>query len=127
MSKKEAINYWLESAKRDKETALDMFRSGHYNWSLFLWHLVIERTIKALMVKNGKEILPVHDLVRLAEAAELNLSEEQKAILREMTTFNIEARYDDYKEQFYKKATRKFALEWGKKAREMQRWLGKQL
>lgn len=126
MSKQEAVNYWLEAAKKDKDVALDMFKSGHYNWSLFLWHLVIERTIKALMVSSEKEILPVHDLIRLAEAASLELSEEQRMILREITTFNIEARYDDYKEQFYKKATKEFALKWIKNAEEIQLWLEKQ-
>lgn len=126
MSEQEAINYWLEAAKRDKKAASDMFKSGHYNWSLFLWHLVIERTIKALIVKKGKEILPVHDLTRLAEAASLELSEERRATLREITTFNIEARYDDYKEQFYKKATEEFAAKWGNKAEEIHQWLTKQ-
>lgn len=126
MSKQEAVNYWLEAAKRDKDVALAMFKSGYYNWSLFLWHLVIERTIKALMVSNEKEILPVHDLIRLAEAAGLKFSEEQRAILREITTFNIESRYDDYKEQFYKKATKEFALKWIKNAEEIQLWLKKQ-
>jgi len=127
MSKKEAINYWLQAAQRDKKAALDMFESGHYNWSLFLWHLVVEKTIKGLIVKVDQEILPIHDLIRLAQIADLKLSEEQKAVLREITTFNIEARYDDYKEQFYKKATKEFASKWVQEAEEMQQWLVKQI
>ena len=36
MSKEDAIRYWLESAGRDRQTAGDMYKLGHYNWSLFL-------------------------------------------------------------------------------------------
>lgn len=32
--------------------------------------------------------------------------------LNEITTFNIEARYDDYKLSFYKKANKEYAEEW---------------
>ena len=37
------------------------------------------------------------------------LTEEQKDLLDEVTTFNIKARYPDYKGRFYKKATKRFA------------------
>lgn len=127
MSREESIKHWFEAAERDSLTANDMFKLGHYNWSLFLWHLVIEKVIKCLIVKRGKEILLVHDLVRLASIAELSLTEEQKLILREITTFNIEARYDDYKEQFYKKATREYATVWRDNSKEMYKWIKEQL
>ncbi len=127
MSKEESINHWFEAAERDSLTADDMYKLGHYSWSLFLWHLVIEKIIKCLIVKKGKEVLLVHDLVRLASIAELSLTEEQKLILREITTFNIEARYDDYKEQFYKKATREYAAIWRGNSKEMYKWIKEQL
>ena len=127
MSKEEAKKYWSESAERDSQTADDMYKLGHYNWSLFLWHLVIEKILKCLIVERGGEILSVHDLVRLANISQLDLTEDQKAILREITTFNIEARYDDYREQFYKKATREYATAWCDKSKEMFKWIKQQL
>ncbi len=88
---------------------------------------MLEKTLKSLIIKRDKEILPLHDLVRLASVAGLDLTEDQRAVLREITTFNIEARYDDYKEQFYKKATQKYALIWNKKSEEVYKWIKEQV
>jgi len=38
----------------------------------------------------------IHDLLRIAEKAKLELSEEQKNFLDTLTSFNIKARYDYY-------------------------------
>jgi len=46
--------------------------------------------------------------LKIAEKSNLLLSEEQKDSLDEMTTFNIKARYPDYKNRFYKKASKEF-------------------
>jgi len=67
----------------------------------------------------------IHDLVRLAEKAAVPLSERQKNELAEITTFNIGARYDDYKLSFRKKAKKQFALKYLKKTREILQWLSK--
>ncbi|MGD8500103.1 MAG: HEPN domain-containing protein, partial [Phycisphaerales bacterium] len=69
----------------------------------------------------------IHDLIRLTERAALNLNEAQKNDLAEITTFNIDARYDDYKLSFRKKAKRQFSLKYLKKTREMLQWLIKHI
>jgi len=66
-----------------------------------------------------------HDLVRLAERAGVPLNELQKNELAEITTFNIEARYDDYKLSFRKKAKKQFSLKYLDKTKEMLQWLSK--
>ena len=104
-----------------------MFKTGHYDWSLFMWHLVIEKTLKAILSSKNKTVLPIHDLVRLAEKADLSLSDSYTDDLAEITTFNLEARYDDYKFKFYKKATKKFASTWAQKTEEIFKWLKQQL
>ena len=43
------------------------------------------------------------DLLYLAEKIEIELNDRQKTLLDIITRFNIEARYDDYKESFRKK------------------------
>ena len=53
----------------------------------------------------------IHNLVEIAVKANLDLSTEQKGSLVELTTFNLRARYPDYKNRFQKKATRPFAEE----------------
>ena len=64
-----------------------------------------------------------HILIRLAEKADIQLTEEQEDTLDIITTFNINARYPDYKQSFYKKCTKKFTYENIEKIKEMRLWL----
>jgi len=53
------------------------------------------------------------------------LSKTQEKNLSEITSFNINARYEDYKHAFYKKATRAYALKWIKIIKDILIWLQK--
>ncbi|MCX6583978.1 MAG: HEPN domain-containing protein [Candidatus Aminicenantes bacterium] len=124
MNKDELTAYWVESSNRDFKTMLNLFKNKDYHWSLFVGHLVIEKLIKAYYVKNIGAKHPFgHDLLRLAVEAKLDLGEEQKDILDTISTFNIRARYDDYKADFYKLCTKEFTLEWVKKIKGFRQWL----
>jgi len=85
-------------------TSESLFETGKNDWALFLGHLVLEKGLKALYVKkNGNSIPPrIHNLVRLAELSLIELSEERKLFLDRVNDFNIEVRYPDYKNEFYK-------------------------
>jgi hypothetical protein len=48
---------------------------------------------------------------------------EQKESLVELTTFNLRARYPDYKNRFQRKATREFAEGHISKVKEFRQWL----
>ncbi|MFA5994955.1 MAG: HEPN domain-containing protein [Patescibacteria group bacterium] len=41
----EQINYWRQSAERNWKTSLDLFKTKHYDASLFYAHLAIEKII----------------------------------------------------------------------------------
>lgn len=48
------------------------------------------------------------------------LSEEELANLKEISSFNVSARYDSYKRDFYRKVTREFATEWMKRGENLK-------
>lgn len=112
MTNEEATSYWFESAKKNIEVAKDNFSLKHYDWSLFFWHLAIEKVIKGLITQHEKIPPPIHRLDKLALLAKIELTPEQIDQLKEISSFNLEARYDDYKHAFYKKATKEFSLKW---------------
>lgn len=100
---------WLNSADEDLETAKSLFKLTRYNGCLFFCHLAIEKILKALFLKTNDDYPPVtHKLVRLAKLSAIKLDKETETFLAEITTFNVEARYDILKEKLYKKATRQF-------------------
>lgn len=122
------IEYWNKGAEDDFKTAQVLFDSGRNHHSLFFCHLVIEKMLKAVVTKNTKEPAPYgHSLVRLAELTGLDFSQSQLDDLAEITTFNIRARYDDHKRNFYKKATKKFTQNYIYKTRKLYLWLEKHL
>jgi len=114
MSKDQVIKSLLFKSQKDVESAKDLFKSGHYDWSLFIWHLAIEKVLKAKIISQNKEIIYTHNLVRLVKLTDLALSRQIEDELTEVTTYNIEARYDDFKLSFYKKATDKYTRKWVK-------------
>lgn len=125
-SEQEVVKYWLIASREDFDSAEILFENKKYHHALFFCHLSIEKMLKAIIVKSAKTAPPlIHDLIRLAEKAKLPLSEAQINELAEITTFNIEARYDDYKLSFRKKATRRFSQKYLEKTKEILRWLNK--
>jgi hypothetical protein len=63
----------------------------------------------------------------LAEKTGMDFSVKKKNDLAEISIFNIEARYDDYKFSFFKKANKKFASKYMNKTRKILAWLNKYL
>lgn len=127
MTKEELIKFWETSSDKDFKTMENLFASKDYHWALFIGHLVLEKLLKAVYVKNVSNTPAfIHDLSRLAEHAKLNLTEEQKDFLDLVTTFNIKARYPDYKKKFYNKCTKEFTTKNIEKIKEFRLWIKKQ-
>lgn len=103
---------------------MNLYNSGDYHWSLFIGHLVIEKLLKAMYVKNVSENHPkTHDLLRLSEKSLLEIDEEKQDLLDLITTFNINTRYPDFKRSFINKCTKEFTLDNINKIKELRTWL----
>ena len=128
MDKDTIIESWINSSDKDFATMADMYKTKHYDWALFMGHLSIEKLLKAVYVKNIGEHPPlIHDLRRLAEKSNLSLTEMQQIQLDSITRFNIRARYDDYKQSFYRLCTIEFTNEWMSKINECRLWIKQKL
>ncbi len=71
----------------------------------------------------GLEVPRIHDLLKLASKISLELTDEQKSFLDEVTTYNLRGRYPDYKELFKNRATREFSTVRLNKIKEMRQWI----
>ena len=126
MNNIDLMNYWIETSNEDYETMLSMKKERRNTWCLFIGHLVIEKLLKALYAKNNKgtPYAPkTHDLLYLAEKMNLDVTEEQANDLVEITKFNLNTRYDDYKRDFYNKCTDEYTEEQINKIEEVKSWL----
>lgn len=126
MNNIELMNYWKESSDRDYDAMIKIYESKQYTWALFIGHLVIEKLLKALYAKNNKgaPYAPKsHDLTFLASKIDLKLTDEQENLLNTITRFNIDGRYDDYKNNFYKLCNEEYTKTSIDKINNVRNWL----
>lgn len=109
---KQLIKYWQVTSERDYETMLYLFKTKRYPETLFFGHIILEKILKAQVVKITKEEAPkTHDLVRLAELGRLDLIKEKVEYLKIVNRFNMRTRYPDAKLKFYKQCTRTYTVD----------------
>lgn len=129
MDSVDLIKYWFESSDNDYETMKVLYNNKKNTWCLFIGHLVIEKLLKGLYAKNNPEnpIAPkIHNLILLSQKANLEVPTEIRKKIQTINTFNISARYDDYKKSFDAKCTEDYTLEQVKNIEEVRKWLKEQ-
>jgi HEPN domain-containing protein len=121
-------NHWIETSDKDYNTMIHLYEVKDYHWSLFIGHIVIERLLKATIVKTTGEHAPfTHDLRRLAKFSKIEFQNSQINWLDTITTFNLNARYDSYKQAFYEKCSPEFTSEWIANIKELRLWIKQML
>lgn len=122
------IQHWRESSEQNYSTMQNLIKTKEYSWALFMGHLVIEKLIKALYVKKlHQHPLFKHDLLWLIKKVDIELPSNYEEWLDEITTFNLNARYDDYKQSFYKLCTQEYSKVWIDNIEILRQWLINQL
>lgn len=122
------VKHWIVTSEEDFNTMISLYDSKSYSWSLFLGHISLEKLLKAYYVQKNKKHAPfIHNLYRLAELNELELTENYADWLDKITSFNLNARYDDYKREFYSLCTDEFTNEWIGKIKSLRIWIKQML
>ncbi len=116
-------NHWITTSDKDYVTMIHLYES-----KITIGHCLLVRLLKACVVKVTNNHAPfTHDLTKLAYQSGLKFSEEHLDWLDTITTFNLNARYDSYKEAFYRKCTFDFTTEWIDKIKILQSWIKEKL
>jgi HEPN domain-containing protein len=124
MELEEKIEYWVDNSDYDFKTARSMQRSGRYVYTVIMCQQSIEKLLKAHYLKKHKIEAPKsHNLLYLIEQIAVEISENDKTFLAEVSSFYISGRYPDYKKKVSAMLNRKKAKEYLKKSREFLKWL----
>ena len=124
------IEYWLDLAIYDLETAKAMLDSKRFLYVGFMCHQTIEKGLKAYYANLHNDQPPyIHNLIRLAEKAGLyeSMSEDQKDFYDFLDPLNIEARYPNEKEQLLALLTYEKCEQLLQKTEGELQWIQKQL
>lgn len=91
------IDYWVNGAVSDIETAELLITGKKYIEGLFFCHLTIEKIFKALVVKKTKQLAPkTHNLNYLCEIAGVVVSVENTLFMSVLMKYQLEGRYPEY-------------------------------
>ncbi len=122
------VNHWKITSLEDYNTMIELFNSKTYHWSLFMGHISTEKLLKAYFVKvKKKHSPPIHNLYRIAELSGLEMTDDYADWLDTITSFNLNARYDDFKREFYKQCSKEYAELWIERINEIKEWLNLKL
>lgn len=112
MEKQDHIEYWKAEAEENWNFAQRLVVSKDWVYSLFYFHLTLEKLFKALWVKENIDNAPPrsHDLQYLHNQTSLNLDAETYSYLAIVSSWNLESRYPDYKRMIYKRTDGPFTL-----------------
>ena len=126
MAREEQINQWLEIIAEDMSVAEDLFKTGHWLYTAFMCHQVIEKTIKAFWVATREDDPPyIHEHKRLAEGCGLyaEMTEEQRKFLTVIKQMNIEARYREFKSKLAANLNEEICQQILEQTKEMHLWI----
>jgi len=119
------ITHRLDGAREDWSVADNLVQQRRTRHGLFFAHVALEKALKAHVCRNTHELAPrIHNLVRLAELANLNPSQSQIDTLADLNAFNLEGRYPD---ALSLPPTPQEAVEYLSRAEEVLQWLINQL
>jgi len=98
---------WLDRVIYDMDTAKAMLQTGRLVYAIFMCQQSLEKCFKALLAYEDKEIVPIHNLRRLAELAMVNqeLDEATFVKLDFLSSYYINARYKEDLQQLSKGIT----------------------
>lgn len=92
---------WMDEAKYDFDTCLELHKLGRYNWVCTCSQQVGEKAIKSLFLLNGSDFPWTHSIVDLLDELKniLSIEEDEFLALRhgasELDPHYIETRYPD--------------------------------
>ena len=98
---------WLDRVTYDMDTAKAMLQTGRLIYAIFMCQQSLEKCFKALLAHKGKEIVPIHNLRRLAELAAIvqELDESTLVKIDFLSSYYINARYKEDLQQLSKGIT----------------------
>lgn len=126
----EKIQYWVDIAEYDLETARVMLEGKRFLYVGFMCHQAIEKILKGYYVLIKQSTAPyTHSLTSLSESSGLNavMSDEQKDFLNMLEPLNLEARYPTHKGKLFRSMDSMRCIKLLHKTEELYSWIKSRL
>jgi HEPN domain-containing protein len=130
MNVDEKVEYWLDIAAYDIETAQAMLKTKRFLYVGFMCHQVIEKALKAYYwQKMRSEPEYTHNLIKLCEMSGINeiLTNDHIRLINTLMPLNIQARYPKDKMTLLKELDKQICTDIFKRTKELFKWIEKLL
>jgi HEPN domain-containing protein len=116
---------WLDRVTYDLDTAKAMLQTGRLIYAIFMCQQSLEKCFKALLSFQGKEIIPIHNLRRLAELSVVidELNHDALIKLDFLSSYYINARYKEDLQQLSRGITETTAQNFIQFTEDLVKWL----
>ncbi len=115
---------WLEMAEYDLQTGEHMLQSGRYVYVIFMCHLSIEKTLKALVTEEtGKAPPKTHDLLYLTQKAAVRFATEMLDFVGMINNASIATRYPRDFSRLISSYPKEAANDYLERTKGVVRWL----
>jgi HEPN domain-containing protein len=90
------VKHWRDGASEEWSVCQELLEKGRLRHALFFAHLALEKALKARVCERTQDLAPrTHNLVRLAQVAEVEVTEERMRVLAALNEFSQAGRYPD--------------------------------
>ncbi len=94
MNTKEQINNWQNESKSDLESAFIYINKDRLLHGLFLCHLAIEKSLKALIVNITNNTIPKsHNILELSNLAKVEFTDKELNFIHTLIKYKLHGRY----------------------------------
>ncbi|MBF0387159.1 MAG: HEPN domain-containing protein [Candidatus Omnitrophica bacterium] len=90
------VKNWIAMAEYDLVTSRHMLKAGRNVYVVFMCHMALEKTLKAVVCLKSKKAPPkTHDLIYLASLAGVALAPEQRDFIGKINNAAVVTRYPE--------------------------------
>src|SRR4030042_6025524 len=120
---------WVDRVTYDMDTAKAMLQTGRLIYAIFMCQQSLEKCFKALLSYQGKEIIPIHNLRRLAELSVdiYELNPDALIKLDFLSSYYINARYKEDLQQLSRGITETTAQDFIQFTEDFVKWLSQKM
>jgi HEPN domain-containing protein len=125
MTQQKVSKMWLDRVAYDIDTAKAMLQTGRLIYAIFMCQQALEKCFKALLAYEDREVIPIHNLRRLAELGEVihEIDEPTLVKLDFLSSYYINARYKEDLEQLSRGVTESVARDFIQFSEGVIAWL----
>ena len=115
---------WLAQVDYDLATAEQMLHAGRYIYVIFMSHMALEKALKALVTEETQKLPPrTHNLIDLAQRAQVGLSQEQQDFLGKLNNTSVVVRYPDDLSEMVSQYPEAIAQDYLERTKELILWV----